>query len=60
MKKPNNVSAFLVGYPKDWGFGSVEAARNHAKKVISALDEVKKAQQGKKSPKSFDDFLKKV
>lgn len=29
----------------------------HAKKVISALDEVKKVQQGKKAPKSFDDFL---
>jgi hypothetical protein len=32
-------------------------ATKHAKKVISALNEVKKVRQGKKAPKSFDDFL---
>lgn len=32
-------------------------ATKHAKKIISALDEVKKVQQGKKAPESFDDFL---
>ena len=28
-----------------------------SKKIISALEEVKQVQEGKKSPKSFDDFL---
>lgn len=32
-------------------------AAKQAKKVISALAEVKKIQEGKKAPKSFDAFL---
>jgi hypothetical protein len=32
-------------------------ATKQAKKVISALEEVKKAKEGKKALKSFDDFL---
>lgn len=32
-------------------------AEKQAKKIIASLDEVKKVQQGKKTPKSFDEFL---
>jgi hypothetical protein len=32
-------------------------AEKQAKKIIISLDEVKKVQQGKKTPKSFDEFL---
>jgi hypothetical protein len=32
-------------------------AEKQAKKIIVSLDEVKKVQQGKKTPKSFDEFL---
>ena len=32
-------------------------AEKQAKKIIASLDEVKRIQQGKKTPKSFDEFL---
>jgi hypothetical protein len=32
-------------------------AEKQAKKIIASLDEVKRVQQGKKTPKSFDEFL---
>lgn len=32
-------------------------AAKQAKRIISALNEVKKIQQGKKAPQSFGDFL---
>lgn len=32
-------------------------AEKQAKKIIASLDEVKKVQHGKKTPKSFDEFL---
>lgn len=32
-------------------------AEKLAKKIIASLDEVKRVQQGKKTPKSFDEFL---
>ena len=32
-------------------------AKRQAKKVLSALEEVKQIQQGKKTPKSLDEFL---
>jgi hypothetical protein len=32
-------------------------AEKQAKKIIASLDEVKSVQQGKKTPKSFDEFL---
>lgn len=32
-------------------------ATRQAKKIMAALEEVKKIQEGKAAPKSFDDFL---